>query len=67
VNAEKRHAFIKMISRHDALAAKEGMELHKPADLQLRVCIGLSLSRARACQTLPIMYWAFMRVSELVG
>ncbi|KAI9820940.1 MAG: hypothetical protein M1826_000815 [Phylliscum demangeonii] len=37
VNSDKRHAFVKMISRADALAAKEGMESHKPSDLQLRV------------------------------
>ena len=37
VNSEKRHAFIKMISRKDAIAAKEGMERDKPPDLQLRV------------------------------
>ena len=43
VNSEKRHAFIKMISRKDAIAAKEGMERDKPPDLQLRV----SVTRAR--------------------
>ena len=26
VNHEKRHAFVKMVSRNDALAAKDGME-----------------------------------------
>lgn len=49
VNQEKRHGFIKMISRRDALAAKEGMEHYKKPDLQLRVrlvkilCINLAL------------------------
>lgn len=37
VNAEKRHAFIKMISRADAVAAREGMETYRPPDMQLRV------------------------------
>ncbi|KAI9840772.1 MAG: hypothetical protein M1837_001302 [Sclerophora amabilis] len=41
VNHEKRHAFIKMVSRHDALAAKEGMELHKPPEMQLRTRWGV--------------------------
>ncbi|KAI9752777.1 MAG: hypothetical protein M4579_005483 [Chaenotheca gracillima] len=41
VNHEKRHAFIKMVCRHDAVAAKEGMELHKPPDLQLRTRWGV--------------------------
>jgi protein NRD1 len=26
VNQEKRHAFVKMVNRHDAIAAKEGMD-----------------------------------------
>ena len=43
VNAEKRHAFIKMFSREDAVTAKEGMETQKPADLQLRVSLGGSI------------------------
>ena len=37
VNQEKRHGFIKMISRADALAAKDGMENYRPPDMQLRV------------------------------
>ncbi|KAI9746971.1 MAG: hypothetical protein M1815_004793 [Lichina confinis] len=41
VNSEKRHAFIKMISRKDAIAAKEGMERDKPPDLQLRTRWGV--------------------------
>lgn len=37
VNTDKRHAFIKMISRQDAIAAREGMESYKTGDMQLRV------------------------------
>ena len=38
VNKDKRHAFVKMISRKDALAAKEAMESSRSPDSQLRVC-----------------------------
>ncbi|KAI9670167.1 MAG: hypothetical protein M1817_004504 [Caeruleum heppii] len=41
VNQEKRHGFVKMISRVDALAAKEGMENFKPQDMQLRTKWGV--------------------------
>ncbi|KAI9787347.1 MAG: hypothetical protein M1816_007633 [Peltula sp. TS41687] len=41
VNTEKRHAFVKMISRADALAAKQGMESYKPEGLQLRTRWGV--------------------------
>ena len=37
VNTDKRHAFIKMITRHDAVAARDGMESYKSGDMQLRV------------------------------
>jgi protein NRD1 len=37
VNHEKRHAFIKMLTRREALAAKEGMETGGMPDFQLRV------------------------------
>lgn len=37
MNTDKRHAFIKMITRADAVAAKEGMEREKPTDVNLRV------------------------------
>ena len=37
VNIDKRHAFIKMINRQDAVKAREGMEEHKSGDMQLRV------------------------------
>lgn len=37
VNVDKRHAFVKMINRKDALAAREGMERYKAPDMQLRV------------------------------
>ncbi|KAI9823335.1 MAG: hypothetical protein M1832_002559 [Thelocarpon impressellum] len=41
VNQEKRHGFIKMISRKDALLAKEGMEQYKPPDMHLRTRWGV--------------------------
>ena len=37
VNVDKRHAFVKMLSRNDAVTAKEGMERYKSAEMQLRV------------------------------
>lgn len=37
VNTDKRHAFIKMICRDDAVLAREGMESYKSGDMQLRV------------------------------
>jgi hypothetical protein len=47
VNHEKRHAFIKMITRQDAIAAKDGMDAHKPADMQLRVRFLVDFRRFR--------------------
>ena len=37
VNTDKRHAFVKMLSRTDAMAAKIGMESYKSTEMQLRV------------------------------
>ena len=37
VNKDKRHAFVKMISRADAVTAKEAMEKNRSPDSQLRV------------------------------
>ena len=37
VNVDKRHAFVKMLSRSDAMTAKEGMERYKSTEMQLRV------------------------------
>ena len=37
VNVDKRHAFVKMVTRQDAMAAKEGMEHYKSPEMQLRV------------------------------
>ena len=37
VNTDKRHAFVKMLSRNDAMSAKEGMERYKSTEMQLRV------------------------------
>ncbi|KAL8710447.1 MAG: hypothetical protein Q9225_007283 [Loekoesia sp. 1 TL-2023] len=41
VNVDKRHAFVKMISRKDAQSAREGMERYKSADMQLRTRWGV--------------------------
>ncbi len=38
VNKDKRHAFVKMISRADAVSAKDAMEKNRTPDSQLRVC-----------------------------
>lgn len=37
VNVDKRHAFVKMVSRKDAQLARDGMERYKSPDMQLRV------------------------------
>jgi len=37
VNVDKRHAFVKMLTRKDAQQAKDGMERYKSPDMQLRV------------------------------
>ena len=42
VNTDKRHAFVKMLSRTDAMAAKMGMESYKSTEMQLRVSGNLS-------------------------
>lgn len=39
VNIDKRHAFIKMISRNDAISARDGMESYRAGDMQLRVSL----------------------------
>ena len=39
VNVDKRHAFVKMLTRQDSVRAKEGMERYKSPDMQLRVCL----------------------------
>ena len=36
MNHEKRHAFVKMVNRHDALAAKEGMEKSQDPDISAK-------------------------------
>ncbi|KAL2050933.1 hypothetical protein ABVK25_008831 [Lepraria finkii] len=41
VNVEKRHAFVKMLSRDDSMRAKEGMERYKSAEMQLRTRWGV--------------------------
>lgn len=42
VNRDKRHGFVKMLTRKDAVAAKEGMADMRTSDHQLRVCFVLS-------------------------
>ena len=37
VNVDKRHAFVKMITRDEAVRAKEGMERYSSPEMQLRV------------------------------
>ena len=37
VNVDKRHAFVKMLTRDDAVRAKEGMERYRSQEMQLRV------------------------------
>lgn len=37
VNVDKRHAFVKMLTRADAMQAKDGMERYKSQEMQLRV------------------------------
>jgi protein NRD1 len=37
VNKDKRHAFVKMISRKDAVSAKDAMEKNRTPDSALRV------------------------------
>ena len=39
VNVDKRHAFVKMITRDEAMLAKEGMERYKSQEMQLRVSL----------------------------
>ncbi|KAH9217228.1 hypothetical protein DL95DRAFT_386727 [Leptodontidium sp. 2 PMI_412] len=41
VNKDKRHAFVKMISRQDAIAAKDAMEKNRSPDSQLRTRWGV--------------------------
>ncbi|KAL9119834.1 MAG: hypothetical protein Q9187_003612 [Circinaria calcarea] len=41
VNVDKRHAFVKMITREEAMVAKEGMEHYKSSDMQLRTRWGV--------------------------
>lgn len=41
VNVDKRHAFIKMISRQDAIAARDGMESFRSGEMQLRTRWGV--------------------------
>lgn len=41
VNVDKRHAFIKMISRQDAMSARDGMETYRQGEMQLRTRWGV--------------------------
>ncbi|KAL9620285.1 MAG: hypothetical protein Q9160_005184 [Pyrenula sp. 1 TL-2023] len=41
VNIDKRHAFVKMVNRKDAVAARDGMEQYKSGDMQLRTRWGV--------------------------
>jgi len=37
VNQEKRHAFIKMLTRQDAVKARQGMETYRADNMTIRV------------------------------
>ncbi|KAL8712765.1 MAG: hypothetical protein Q9220_002973 [cf. Caloplaca sp. 1 TL-2023] len=41
VNVDKRHAFVKMVSRGDAQKARDGMERYRSPDMQLRTRWGV--------------------------
>lgn len=41
VNIDKRHAFIKMVTRPDAIAARDGMESYRQGEMQLRTRWGV--------------------------
>ncbi|MCJ1474992.1 hypothetical protein MMC13_003652 [Lambiella insularis] len=41
VNVDKRHAFVKMITREEAMRAKDGMEHYKSSEMQLRTRWGV--------------------------
>ncbi|MDI1489246.1 MAG: hypothetical protein OHK93_008524 [Ramalina farinacea] len=41
VNVDKRHAFVKMLTRDDAVRAKEGMERYRSQEMQLRTRWGV--------------------------
>ncbi|KAF9885603.1 hypothetical protein FE257_012694 [Aspergillus nanangensis] len=41
VNTDKRHAFIKMVTRQDAISARDGMESYKSGEMQLRTRWGV--------------------------
>ncbi|KAL8950671.1 MAG: hypothetical protein Q9222_003308 [Ikaeria aurantiellina] len=41
VNVDKRHAFVKMVSRGDAQRARDGMERYRSPDMQLRTRWGV--------------------------
>jgi protein NRD1 len=47
VNKDKRHAFVKMVCRDDAVRAKEAMEKNRTPDSQLRVsAVNIHLSNS---------------------
>lgn len=41
VNVDKRHAFIKMVTRQDAISARDGMESFRTGEMQLRTRWGV--------------------------
>jgi protein NRD1 len=57
VNVDKRHAFIKMISRGDAMSARDGMESYRTGDMQLRVSLAFAPHRKG-----EIMFTDFFRI-----
>lgn len=49
VNIDKRHAFVKMINRADAITARDGMEQYKTGEMQLRVSWFTTLTSINRC------------------
>lgn len=54
VNVEKRHAFVKMLTRGEAVIAKEGMERYKSSEMQLRVRSTMPICRFTFPATVPL-------------
>lgn len=58
VNKEKRHAFVKMVTRKDAQIAKDGMERNRTPDSQLRVSVPTGIQLCWSSLTfLPQTRW----------
>ena len=49
MNRDKRHAFVKMVSRADAVSAKDAMERNRNTESQLRVSLTLKFLYLETC------------------